>query len=440
MDKRIAVTLLIITLLGIALRVLWVVHVPTRQLFDFATFAEIASNIFHGYGHTLNGNPVAWQGPGYSYALAFFHRLAGSDDIFNAKILNVILSSATLVMTGFIYRVWFPYDDLKMCVAYGFTAVFPNLIAYNNVAGTETLFLFLLAALLLARLYIPLGRKQAAVMGLLCGLAAFVKPFMIVYPAVALAMWWVSGKDFKVTAIRTAIMTGVMLLVIAPWTVRNYREFGRFITISYNMGYVQLVNNNYANTRAGWMPLEAVPVPDELREQMEYAMRDGRSIKEAYELEPLLGEHARHWMVRNPVGFAQLAFLRVQRTFFNGVDDITRWAMNDFDFYSFGVSPVRNARHFYFAEGVFAVIINVFSAVGLLFCLLIIWPYVMDFFDLSYDRELTMAEGMVFIHIAFFVVIVAAFEGQERYNHPVIIFFIYAMIWLCSRDRGRNVY
>ena len=439
MDKRFFTILFAITVLGVGLRIYWIVHVPTQQLFDFATFLQTASNIYHGRGHTLNGNPIAWVGPGYSYALAFFHWLTGSDDPFNAKVLNVILSSATLMMAGLLYRRWFPYDDAKMIAAYGLTAIFPNLIAYNNVAGTETLFLFLLVGLLLARMLIPGGKKQVVTMGVICALAALTKPFMLAYPAVALAMWWMQGRDIRTALIRTAMMAGVMLLVIAPWTIRNYRAFGRFILISYNMGYNQLINNNYANTHGGWMPLHAVPMPQELSDQIEESLRDGRGIQEAYELEPLLGAHARHWMVRNPVAVVQLGLLRIQRTFFSGAGDITLWAMNDWEFDDgSNRSPLRSQRHLHFFEGLFSITVNVFSAVGLLFMLMTLLPYVKDFFFGS--RGLSTPESIVFIHIAFFVVITAAFEGQERYAHPVFIFFIFAMIWLCSKQRGEKTY
>lgn len=439
MDKKTITLLILMTILGIGLRIFWILHVPTQQLYDFATFLETASNIYHGLGHTLNGTPIAWVGPGYSYALAFFHMLVGSDNPFNALVFNAILSIATLIMSAFVYLRWFPDDDIKVIIAYGFTAVFPNLIAYNNVAGTETLFLFLLVSLILVRQYIRVGRKQALIMGILCGLAALVKPFMLAYPAVGLAMWWMQGKRIKFTFIRTAVMTAAMLAVITPWTIRNFSAFGEFILISYNMGYNQIVNNNYANIRGAWMRLDTVPMPDELRAQVEYSLQDGRTIKEAYELEPLLGAHARHWMVRNPIAVSQLALLRIQRTFFNGADDISQWAMNDWDFYDGrGISPVRNQRHMHFFEGVFAVTVNVFSTAGLLFGLLILWPYVRSFFCRTHERHIPTPDSMVFIHIAFFVAVVAAFEGQERYAHPVFIFFIYAIIWLCSRRQVSN--
>jgi 4-amino-4-deoxy-L-arabinose transferase-like glycosyltransferase len=422
----------LITLIGLVLRVAWVVWVPTQPVFDFATYLQTAANIFNGYGHSLNGNPVAWQGPGFAFLLAFVHTLAGSANPNHALVLNVILSTATLPMLFFVYRRWFWDAWGKVFVAYGITAVFPNLIAYTNVAGTETLFLFLLAALLLAQLYIPASSpyRRAIVMGVLCGLAALTKPFMLAYPVVVFVMWWMQENKLKQTFAFVGLMVGVMLITIAPWSIRNFVQFGRPILISYNAGYVQLVNNNYANLNGMWMPLEAVPVPDELREEIARSLSGGRTIQEAYELEPLLAAQARSWIIRNPRRFTELAFLRVQRTFFTGATDITLWAMNDWDLYGGRTGSFHvNTRHMRATEGLFSIVIVVFSGAGLLFGLLWIWPGIRSFFI----GDGLMSEDMVLLHIGFLVAIVAFYEGQERYAHPVIPFFIFALIWLCGK-------
>jgi uncharacterized membrane protein len=64
-----------------------------------------------------------------------------------------------------------------------------------------------------------------------------------------------------------------------------------------------------------------------------------------------------------------------------------------------------------------------------------IWPYSRAFFCKSHKRKVSDACGMVFIHIGFFAAIVFMFEGQERYAHPVLLFFIYAVVWLFGRIR-----
>ena len=83
--------------------------------------------------------------------------------------------------------------------------------------------------------------------------------------------------------------------------------------------------------------------------------------------------------------------------------------------------------------GFFNIVIYVSSAAGLLFILLNLSAYIRAFFCKTHKRTFAFMEGMVFIHIAFFVTIVAAFEGQQRYAFPVLIFFIYAILWLCER-------
>ena len=428
-DKKYLALLLLFTVAGLVLRVGWVLGVPTVPVFDFATYLELASNIFHGQGHTLNGNPVAWQGPFYPYALALFHGIMGNDATINAKIFNLLLSAATLGMAFFLYAKWFAGRPGKIMAAYGITALFPHLIAYNNVAGNETLFLFLLVGLLLLQLYLPPVLWKYPLIGLLCGVAALTKPFMLAYPVVLAVIWWAQGKRLKETLAATALVFATLLLVLSPWAVRNYRVFGEFILVSYNRGYVQFISNNDANTHGGWMdPLNA-PLSPEKRAQIESSLAFGRSIKEAYELEPLFAQAAQEWMWQNPVAFLELSVLRVQRTFFNGAGDISQWAMNDVDWND---APTRRTIAMW--EGLFSILVSVFSVAGLLFGLRMLWPFLRGVLRREKAAHcLPDTEKAVFIHIAFFVAIAAFFEGQERYIFPVIPFLVFALLWFWDR-------
>lgn len=435
-----------LTALGIFLRIFWVVHVPTRQLTDFATFLETASNIFYGYGHSLGGAAVAWVGPFYSYVLAAAHLLGGAANPVHAQILNVVLSLLTLGMAFFLFHKWFGGNWTKLLPAYGFTAVFPSLLAYNNVAGTETLFLFLVVGILLLQLYIPpkYWILQAVALGIVIALAALTKPFMLAYPAVVLAVRWIETKQLKHTLLATGVVFLAMAVTIAPWTVRNYRHFDRVVVISYNRGYNQFVNNNDANTHGRWMYHFSVPMSNELRARMEESLAGGRTVKQAYELEPYFADAASAWIRSNPRAFGQLMLLRVQQTFFAGANDIPQWTMNDFAFSDeygnlqndeYGNPRFAELREFRFFAQLFDINQNVFSAAGLLFALLTVIPYAKTFFCKTKKRDMPIGESMTFINIAFFVVIVAFFEGQVRYAHSVVPFFIFALVWLCLRKK-----
>jgi hypothetical protein len=427
---------LLLTLSGITLRLCWAMFVPTVQLYDFETFLDTASNIYNGLGHTLNGNPVAWVGPLYPYALAFFHRLMGSDNASNALILNVILSSMTLIASRFIYFKLFGGRLKPTIAAYGITAVFPNLIAYCNVAGTETFFLFLLSLILLIQLYTPDKYRyaQAAALGVMCALAALTKPFMLAYPAVILIIWLSQRHGIKRTLINLGILTASMVIVIAPWTYRNYRAFGRLIIISYNMGYNQMVNNNDLNHTGGWMPLEDVPMSEGLRELVDGSLAGGRSVKEAHELEPHLSKEASAWIFKNPVAFFELGALRFQRTFFNGAGDIGMWAMNDWQPQNMD-DPNAARRHIAFAESTFSLIINAVSAAALFFFAANLTPFVKSAYNYIRRREITVPPPvlLVFMNISFFYFVVFMFEGQERYSHPALLFFVFAVVWVFGK-------
>ncbi len=88
----------IIVLLGILLRIFFILKVPCEPISDFQKYQEIATNIFMGKGHYYLGKPIAFQPMGYPFALGIFYRLMGSNDIILGKILNVIFSSITLII------------------------------------------------------------------------------------------------------------------------------------------------------------------------------------------------------------------------------------------------------------------------------------------------------------------------------------------------------
>ncbi|MCL2664943.1 MAG: hypothetical protein FWE82_04970 [Defluviitaleaceae bacterium] len=439
--------------LGLLLRILWIANVPTVQVFDFATFMETATNISEGRGHSMDGQAVAWVGPGYSYALAFAFRLFGAG-IWTAKVFNVWLSTLTLAGTFFLYVKWLSREvpDKRgvlrakpiipaIGAAYFLTAVFPNLIAYNNVAGTESFFLFLLVCILLLQAY-PLPKKWIIInfmlMGFAIGLAALTKPFMLAYPVVAVAMEWVSRKKFKQCIVCAVAVPLCCAAAVAPWAYRNYRMFDRFIPVSYNMGYNRQVNNNEHNISGSWMPLEDTKMSGQTRIRMEESLAGGRSVKQAYELEPYLSKEAGEWIRGNMPAFLELGVLRVYKTFFYGASDLDDWTMNDWEYEYGGPDEYSDMRHTAFAGGLFSIMVNTVSAAGLLFFFMYIKNFV---FALNKKISvLTDARNAVFLNIAFFLTVVFAFEGQPRYNHPALIFLICAAVWICEKLLRPNAY
>ncbi len=418
----------VITVFGVLTRLWWINNIPTEQRYDFATYQAIAQNILNGHGHTLEGYPVAWQGSGYSYILALFYRIVGDSSEACGKLFNVLLSSSTLVLSYFIYGKFF---KKKACIiaAYVITAFLPSLIAYNNVLGTETLFLFLMACLIFIQLvhfkniWIKLG-----ILGVICGLAALTKPFMLAYPVIIAVATWVEGKNFKQSLICLGVIFVGCIIVVSPWAYRNYRLFGRLIPVSYNSGYVLYINNNDTNISGSWMDLKTVETNDKIKEQIETALKD-RSVKAAHELDPLLNGEAKKWIINNPLEFVKLGFLRITTTFFAGANDIDQWAMNGVTKQS-DVSNNRFARNMNTLRSFFDMTVYLLSASAFIFFFAKLIRYAKACF--TKENTIPLSDNIIFINLAFFMAIPFVFEGQARYVFPALLFMISALVKIIS--------
>jgi hypothetical protein len=92
-------------------------------------------------------------------------------------------------------------------------------------------------------------------LGLALGTASLLRQvFLLVLPVLALWMLWAAGhlRADKTQAARARwatvrgllISVVVVILMIAPWTVRNYLAFGRFVPLNTNAGYAFFWGNH----------------------------------------------------------------------------------------------------------------------------------------------------------------------------------------------------
>ena len=72
-------------------------------------------------------------------------------------------------------------------------------------------------------------------MGLITGAGIYFRPFVLFLP-IALAVVATPGGGWKRRLFWIATPTAVALLVLAPWTVRNYYEFHKFIPTRTGLG------------------------------------------------------------------------------------------------------------------------------------------------------------------------------------------------------------
>lgn len=141
---------------GIYLRLWYINNVATTQIFDFQTYQELATNIFLRVGHTLDGEPAAFQGMAYPIVLGYVYRFMGNAKEMTAKNFNVILSALTMIAIYFTL-IKLTKRNFVIYTAFTIVALLPNYIAYNNVIGTEVFITFILSVIILLQVYQSIG-------------------------------------------------------------------------------------------------------------------------------------------------------------------------------------------------------------------------------------------------------------------------------------------
>ena len=411
-----------ITGVAIFIRFWFINNIPTMQVFDFNTYQEIASNIYNHKGHSLWGQSVAWQGMGYPTALGLFYMLMGNDLVHTAKLFNCILSILSLPLMFLIFS---KLSSSKAVVygAYTLVALLPNFIAYNNVVGTEVFFTFLFALVIFLQLYLFKNWIRYPLLGITIGVAALTKPFFLAYPLVAGLYIWLKNKNGRETLALVLTASVLMIVVVSPWTLRNFNKYGSFMPISYNSGYVLYVNNNESNVTGAWMPLKEVPASPHLKNQIEAELdKNQGNEKLAPHLDEVLKPAAKQWIKDNPGDFARLGLLRIKQTFFSGAWDIKAWTMNEMaetaDEEENPISFQRNLNTFYATADI---LVYLLCSAGILYLLLNIKPLLLGLFT---RRRLGAAILMPSLNTAFFLAIYFVFEGQARYNYPLLFLFV----------------
>jgi hypothetical protein len=126
------------------------------------------------------------------------------------------------------------------------------------------------------------------------GALLLVRPVAVYLFAGALVAWWLLAGGRKALA-HTALAAATALLIVAPWTARNYAEFGELIPISVQDALV--LNGTFNDESASdpvwpyaWRPTTA---------------RDGNLFDPAHplpddELRTRLTDNARDWIADHP--------------------------------------------------------------------------------------------------------------------------------------------
>ncbi len=233
---------------------------PVRLVGDEYYYVMVATNLARGEGHQYNPALRAYRPPGQAWWLALWIdpsqplvSLADRDflthldeldptdpDARVADFLRPMLVAMLGLGTGLVLLTFLLgralFDERVGLVAAAVAALDPTLVAYSHYLWSETTFAVLATGGLLAA--VVAQRRQSPALSILSGsvlgLGALTREIALPV-AGACALWIVASAPLeqrRAALVRGALLLVASVLVVLPWTLRNYAAFGRVVPVA----------------------------------------------------------------------------------------------------------------------------------------------------------------------------------------------------------------
>jgi 4-amino-4-deoxy-L-arabinose transferase-like glycosyltransferase len=217
---------------------------------DEHEYLLLARNVAEGRGFVhlqADGAPAAGEhfgrAPVYPAFLAGIIRLTGIPPPADAAVLRAVRVTQAALGGGLVWLVawlaWNAAGRTAGAAAGWLAALYPPLVWTPAYIWSETLFsvLALGCAAVLSR-----ERRGAGVYvgaGALAGLAVLTRPAMLFFLPLA-ALWLAWKREWR----GVVLLSLACALVIMPWTIRNAREYGRFVLVASEGGITFWTGNH----------------------------------------------------------------------------------------------------------------------------------------------------------------------------------------------------
>ena len=246
-----------VLLLGLGLRVgeAWDGRAP---VYDAQAYAAIAANLDRGDGFTVGPQatqPSSNYSPGLPLFVAGIYKLSGG---VHERLARVVLALVGALSVLFAYLIGRrlgppslaknpPYGEENSPIAWPaligalVVAIYPALLEYGGMLMSEPLAATLLSGGVLAVLWAwDGGRWRWLLPGALFGALALTRPeYLAIAGLVALVVFAREASgDWRASLSRAAIFLLGLIVIVAPWTIRNAVALDRFVPISTGGGQV----------------------------------------------------------------------------------------------------------------------------------------------------------------------------------------------------------
>ena len=232
--------------------------------------SHIAWAIVSGFGYSAPwpNTPIAataQQPPAFPILLASIFKMAGAyslPSLWIAVSLNALFSALTAVMILRLGRRDFG-DWVGIVAAWVWALwLYEVIVSIRLWESGVTALLLVLALWWLPGLVESAGPGRWCWFGLLGGIAAQTNTTMLaIFPCFYAWLWLRAGKRGHTSRRWLYISVSIFALTLVPWTIRNYRAFGRLMPLRDNFGLELWIGNRIGADEAHQYP-SAFPLID----------------------------------------------------------------------------------------------------------------------------------------------------------------------------------
>ncbi len=253
--------ILLVLLLAFVVRLGYVLSLGDRLYWvDEYDYMAIAESVAEGHGFSINGEPTAFRPAGYPLFLALFHKLGVQSEM-DIRLLHVVLGVLAILFV-YLIALHLMHPNAALLAAL-YAALYPYFIYVSGTVLATSWFVLLLTASVFFTL--KAARQQQAkfiiIAGLLMGLAVLTRTSAAVLGA-AVMLWMVKSMraHFKTAILFSTLFAVSAALVITPWMLRNYHQFGAPMLSSNGGRNLWLGNNPESTINTG----SNIEMPEEL--------------------------------------------------------------------------------------------------------------------------------------------------------------------------------
>lgn len=247
-------TFLVIFLIGLALRILFVLTLEDKIYWDDGfDYDGLATRLIEGKGYVdKDGEFTAFRAPGYPFFLTAIYTIFGHHFL-AVRFVQCLLNAVTIIFIFFITRLIF--NQSAAIISALLFAVYPLFVYTTSTFFPTTVFIFLLSIIMF--LILSIEKKQTTLkvvmLGVMLGLAALTVPTVLVFVPFALSWILFGRRNLNLKTIFSCVVILLStILTLSPWLLRNFKVYHKPFVIATNGGYnFWMGNNQWASASSG---------------------------------------------------------------------------------------------------------------------------------------------------------------------------------------------